>query len=264
MADIVRMIGTRINRDAKVTAEEGSAKLGYHFFHGVGIVTKAFAEGAREAMLGTGPMGQLVQEYRVPAFGRATGLRAREAETIRHRDAIGAAIVVRTRATDVDDSATCGNQLLGTFTGRDGVGGFVDLRHGVAINLGNVEHARRAGDEAAVATIVIAGGIAILLARLDVLVEDDNGGLLALADLGAFVLPLAIRAPQTVGEFLAVGGSPEGNGVDAAIGTLAGNIDRAFDDRALRVLGHLRMLGTGFDGGNDLVGDGVVNVEAFV
>jgi hypothetical protein len=43
-----------------------------------------------------------------------------------------------------------------------------------------------------------------------------------------------------------------------------GDIDRAFDDRALRVPRHLRMLGTGFDGGNDLIGDGGVNVEAFM
>ena len=56
VADIVGMIRTRLNRDAKITAEECGAEFSNHFFHRVGIIAKAFTEGARKAMFGTGPM----------------------------------------------------------------------------------------------------------------------------------------------------------------------------------------------------------------
>ena len=51
VADIIGMIGTRFCRDAKITTEERSAKLGNHLFHRVGIIAKAFTEGARATCL---------------------------------------------------------------------------------------------------------------------------------------------------------------------------------------------------------------------
>lgn len=51
VADIVGMIGAWFCCDTKITTQECSAKLGNHFFHCVGIIAKAFTEGARAACL---------------------------------------------------------------------------------------------------------------------------------------------------------------------------------------------------------------------
>lgn len=62
VADIVGVVGAWFSRDSKIATQERSAKLGNHFFHRIGIIAKALAKGARHAMFGTGPMGQLVQQ----------------------------------------------------------------------------------------------------------------------------------------------------------------------------------------------------------
>ena len=46
VTDIFGMIGARLGGDTKIAAEERRAKLGNHLFHRIGIVAKAFAEGA--------------------------------------------------------------------------------------------------------------------------------------------------------------------------------------------------------------------------
>src|SRR3546814_1556884 len=54
------------------------------------------------------------------------------------------------------------------------------------------------------------------------LVEHDGRGLLALADLCAERLPLAVGRPETIPEVLRLGAGPEGKDIDPAIG-LAGD-----------------------------------------
>ena len=51
VTDIFGMIGARLSGDTKIAAEERRAKLGNHFFHRVGIIAKAFTEGARATCL---------------------------------------------------------------------------------------------------------------------------------------------------------------------------------------------------------------------
>ena len=53
VTDIIGMIGAWFCRDAKIPTKECSAKLGNHFFHRVGIIAKAFTEGARATCLCT-------------------------------------------------------------------------------------------------------------------------------------------------------------------------------------------------------------------
>lgn len=79
---------------------------------------------------------------------------------IRHRDAISAPIVMRAHATDGDACAARGDELLGTFARRDGIGVLVDLGHGETIDLRDIEDARCAGDEA---TVVLQAGDVIAL-----------------------------------------------------------------------------------------------------
>lgn len=53
MADIVGMIGTGFDRDPEIATQKGSTQLGNHLFHRIGIIAKAFAEGARQTVIGT-------------------------------------------------------------------------------------------------------------------------------------------------------------------------------------------------------------------
>lgn len=80
--------------------------------------------------------------------------------------------------------------------------------------------------------IITTTTVIMVIAGSKLLIEDDDRRFLALADLSAFVLPLAIRAPKAGLELLGKGGSPQRNGVDAAIALAAGDIDGAFDDAA--------------------------------
>ena len=102
-------------------------------------------------------MGQLVQQRGVPTFGRGAGLRANEAMTIRHCDAVGCAIVecaftgngdVRTRGCD---------ECFGSNARIDAINRRFDCRKFKAIDLRDVEHARCASDEETIAAIIIAG-----------------------------------------------------------------------------------------------------------
>lgn len=66
---------------------------------------------------------------------------------------------------------------------------------------------------------------------LELLVEDDKGGLLALADLRATLLPLTVGAPEPVAVAAIDGRSPEGDRVDAPVSLAAFHIHRAGDAR---------------------------------
>ena len=103
-------------------------------------------------------MGQLVQQRGIPSFGRAAGLRANEAMTIRHRDAVGCAVVECT-FTGNGDVRTCGcDERFGGNAWIDAINGWFDCRKLEAIDLCDVEHARCAGNEETIAAIIIIAG----------------------------------------------------------------------------------------------------------
>src|SRR3546814_14592969 len=65
--------------------------------------------------------------------------------------------------------------------------------------------------------------------REKLLPEDAEAGVLALADLRAERLPLAIGAPDPARIAAAIGGRPERDSIYAAIGLAAGDVGRAGD-----------------------------------
>ena len=92
-------------------------------------------------------------------------------------------------------------------------------------------------------------------------VEDDVGGFLSLADLSACFGPLAIGSPDAGAETASLGCRPQGHDVDAAIGLLGSDVGGAGDHAAAPMPGELKVASALFDGGDDLVGDVLMNVE---
>src|SRR3546814_6580812 len=124
---------------------------------------------------------------------------------------------------------------LDTERGDEGLGGRKALALGqdrpglgrVAVDLIGVEQAERPGEEPpSLAAIFV---ILLVVAPADLLPEDAEAGLLALADLGAAVLPLTISAPDPARIAAAIGRRPERHRVDAAIGLAAGDVGRPGD-----------------------------------
>ena len=79
-----------------------------------------------------------------------------------------------------------------------------------AFDLGGVEDEGRAGDET--------GSLGLRVRRLrEVLVEEDGGAFLSLADLRTECLPLMVGGPTAGREALALLGDPEAESVDAVV-----------------------------------------------
>src|SRR3546814_1534577 len=97
----------------------------------------------------------------------------------------------------------------------------------IAIDLIGVEQAEGLGEEPAVVAVFIVAAFVALRAKL--LPEDAEAGVLALADLRAERLPLAIGAPDPARIAAAIGSRPERDRIYAAIGLAAGDVGRAGD-----------------------------------
>ncbi len=107
---------------------------------------------------GYGIMGQLVQQRGIPTFGRGAGLRANEAMTIRHRDAVGCAIVECTLTGNGDVCARGCDECFGSNAWIDAINGRFDCRKLETIDLCDVEHARCAGNEETISAIIVIAG----------------------------------------------------------------------------------------------------------
>lgn len=127
-----------------------------------------------------------------------------------------------------------------------------------AIHLLGSEDRRGAGEKASFGV-----GIRAILGAgvFEFLVEDNVGGFLALADLSACLGPLPVGAPDAGAEAAGMGGRPKGHDVDASIGLLGGDVGRAGDHTAALMPGELEVASAIFDGGDELVGDVLMNVE---
>ncbi len=123
----------------------------------------------------------------------------------------------------MDGCAGRGDESLGLFDRRGDRYGRGDRRGHAAVHLLGGEDRRGAGKEAGCRLGVT--GLRIGGER-EFLVEDDEGGFLALADLRAGLGPLPVGAPDAgaVAEFLGIG--PERHDVDAAIGLFRRDVDR--------------------------------------
>lgn len=139
-------------------------------------------------------------------------------------DAVFGDVIVGTRCAVDRVDAKRRNEPLGSYEafafGQDRS----RFRH-IAIDLIGVEQAESPGEEPAVTAVILV--IASLLA-LDrkLFPEDAEAGVLALADLGAERLPLAVGAPDPACIAAAISGRPERDRVDAAIGLATGSVDR--------------------------------------
>src|SRR3546814_10462151 len=149
-----------------------------------------------------------------------------EGAEIRHVDAVfGDVIIGAGRAVDGIDAER----------GDEGFGGGEAFAVGqdrprfgrIAIDLIGVEQAEGLGEEPAVVAVFIVAAFVALRAKL--LPEDAEAGVLALADLRAERLPLAIGAPDPARIAAAIGSRPDRDRIYAALGLAAGDVGRAGD-----------------------------------
>src|SRR3546814_2463585 len=123
----------------------------------------------------------------------------------------------------------------------------------IAIDLIGVEQAEGLGEEPAVVAGFIVAAFVALRAKL--LPEDAEAGVLALADLRAERLPLAIGAPDPARIAAAIGSRPERDRIYAAIGLAAGDVGRAGDVGAGMMPRHAPGARAGVDRVDDRIGD---------
>ncbi len=132
-----------------------------------------------------------MQYRRIIGFGGRAGRRTDEGFTRGKLDAVRRRTIESAGSAVVDLGAGRGDEGLGLLDRRHGDDGRrVDHGRLIAVHLLGGEDRRGAGKQA---------GFSLGLARLGgdfkLLVEDDIGGFLALADLGAGLGPLAVSAP---------------------------------------------------------------------
>src|SRR3546814_17651583 len=96
---------------------------------------------------------------------------------------------------------------------------------------------------------------AFVALRAKLLPEDAEAGVLALADLRAERLPLAIGAPDPARIAAAIGSRPERGRLYAAIGLAAGDVGRAGDVGAGMMPRHAQCARAGVDRVDDRIGD---------
>src|SRR3546814_17862024 len=113
----------------------------------------------------------------------------------------------------------------------------------IAIDLIGVEQAERLGEKPSVVAIIVAGFVTL---RAKLLPEDAEAGVLALADLRAERLPMAIGAPDPARIAAAISGRPERDRISAAIGLAAGAVGRAGDAGAGMMRTEEGRVGTGW------------------
>ena len=141
-SDVDGMVGTRLRAMPQVHGEEGCTELGDQLFKGVSCVTETTIQGTVEAVLGPGPMNQLVCQDCVVAF-EITKLRL-----LGEPDLIDAGRVIGPVAAVADLHAGPADELGG---GGDGFGlGQNTLRQGLgAFDLVAVENGVNTGNQAA-------------------------------------------------------------------------------------------------------------------
>jgi hypothetical protein len=253
--EILSVIRTRRVGDPQIGAQESGTELGNQFLHGVGAIAEALAELAIAAGFSARPVNELMQLGRGVSFGWGAGRRADKRLAQVQLNAVGGGAVIGAVAAVVHDCPGLGDEGFGRLDRRED--GRDIFNHGrlVAVDLLGGENGRGAGEETGFGLVAVVGS------DTDLLVEDDVSGFLAFADLRAGLGLLLVGTPGAGRITQLISGGPEGE--DAAIGILRGDIDGAHDVAGRAVPGEPEFAGAGLDRGNDLVGDVLVNVEAF-
>lgn len=97
-SDVVSMVGPWLEAQPQVRSEEGCTEFSDQFFEGVGAAAEAPIQSAVEAMLGSGPMNQLMRQDSVVAFKVTKLCMLRQPDLIDSRCVIGPVAAV----TDLD------------------------------------------------------------------------------------------------------------------------------------------------------------------
>ena len=139
-------------------------------------------------------MGELVKERRIIGFGRRACRAADERFARRQLNGIRRGAIEGAAAAVMDGYACCADQSFRLLDPRDDrCGRGIDGGRLIAVDLLGGEYRRGAsektGDRIGVAGLGLGG-------EFKLLVEDDVGGLLAFANLGAGLGPLAVSAPD--------------------------------------------------------------------
>src|SRR5690606_20858545 len=118
------MVGAGVLRDFEFGAEEGGAYLSDELFSGIGSIPEALSEFAVEAVLGAGPMHNLMRGDRIPCFGAGHVVCAGEEAFIWHLHEVTAAIGAKRTiegavAADFDTRSCSSNEALNAFDPLD-------------------------------------------------------------------------------------------------------------------------------------------------
>ena len=258
VGDIIGVILAGFDRDREIGAEIGCSQLGNEFLHRIG----AFIEAALQVTIETAgmgcPMGQLVKEGRIIGFGRVRRLRTEKTIPLRHLDMIGGRPIEGAWTAVKDLGAGRGDEVLDGFDAFGEIAACRLLRQREAIDLVGVEDGGRFGNEDG-ARFRFAG-VGIDAVDIEVLVEYDERGFLALAHLGAEFGPLAVGAPDAAGVIAKLGRDPKRQDIDATVGFARQGIYGTAETGPGPMPGHLKLAGPGFDSGDDLLSDLAVDV----
>lgn len=210
--------------------------------------------------LDIGIMGEFVAERAVKSFGGTRGGGASEAAALRHADDVSRRDIVGFIATLLDDRTGCldeGFSLSDRVERR--LGWDIGLIEREAVHLGGIEDP--AGTRNHAFGLLGLTGLVIDLLDIESLVEDDEGGFLALAHLAPDILPLAVGAPDIRGILRSLCRDPEADNVHPVIGLARCDIDGA--SKASGFVGDPGELEFAcvFESINDAAGDFLMDIE---
>ncbi|MEO8722949.1 MAG: hypothetical protein ABI395_05405 [Sphingobium sp.] len=186
---------------------------------------------------------------------RVEGFRRYERFERRQRDEISAGIIKGGIAAVPHIGRLCREEGFGAFDpsgsreSRTGLGR-------ISIDLIGVEHGKGPGEHTAGLTLV---AIVVFALRRERLPQQNEGRFLAPADLRAMFCPLAIGGPVPRAEPGAVRFYPQEERIDPAIGSPGERVGRG-TDTAAPVPRHVVFIGTGFDGGCNLIRDPLIDI----
>ena len=200
-------------------------------------------------------MPELMEEDGVVGFGPAAVGAVDEQALVGHLDVIAGQPVVGSLAAVADVGAGGSDHRVSPGIPLDRTEVLRQGRELEAFDLADVEDAAGLGDPA-LAVVIVGLGL-----NLKFLVEDDDGALGALLHLRTDLLPLLVGGPEIVGKAGELRLGPQGDDVDAAIAVMGGGVLGKEAVEAGTVPRHGDGIGGGFKGGNDAVGDGLVDIE---
>ena len=255
MGDVLRVVGTRLRSETELGANESRRHLRYDLLGRMRVRTEAVGELAIEPVARARKVAELMGKHAHVPEVAVHGRRADEGFLLRHRDLVGRQRVEGAVSAVIDPCTCARNEAV--EVGRPAHGTEIRLfgrRRREPVDLRCIEDGGCA-QNAALAVVIVSR-----LLDIELTIEDDLRGRLALAHLRANAGPLLVAGPQTRRMLLHVGGNPEHQDVDAAIGAFRGRVLRNVQRAARRpVPRHDGIARTGLDLLQDRRGDAIMD-----